>query len=74
MFRRVLCVKKTTKYERLKATGLMQSSYVEDVLMKTWQEAANIHITVADQVIQGIKDTGREVQVTRDYLITEKDF
>lgn len=36
IFNKILCVKKTTKYERLKATGLMQSKYVEDVLMKTW--------------------------------------
>jgi len=35
-FNRVLAVKKTTKFERIKATGLMQSKYVEDVLMKTW--------------------------------------
>jgi hypothetical protein len=36
MFQRVLCVKKTTKLERLKATGLMQSKYVENVLLSTW--------------------------------------
>lgn len=52
----------------------MQSSYVEDVLMKTWQEAANIHITVADQIIQAFKDSGRQVHVTRDYLLTDQDF
>ena len=74
MFNRVLCVKKTTKFERLKATGLLQSSYVENVLMKTWQEATNIHVTVADQLIQAIKDTGRQVQVARDYQLVDKDF
>ena len=52
----------------------MQSSYVENVLMKTWQEAANIHITVADQIIQSFRDSGRQVQVTRDYQLTDKDL
>jgi len=52
----------------------MQSSYVENVLIKTWQEAANIHITVSDQIIQSFKDSGRQVQVTRDYQLTDKDF
>ena len=36
IFNKVLCVKKTTKFERLKSTGFFQSSYVENKLMKTW--------------------------------------
>ena len=36
IWKKVLCVKKTTKFERLKSTGFIQSSYVENKLMKTW--------------------------------------
>lgn len=36
IFKKVLCVKKTTKFERLQATGLFKSPYVENVLKKTW--------------------------------------
>lgn len=36
IWKKVLCVKKTTKFERLKSTGFFQSSYVENKLMKTW--------------------------------------
>ena len=36
IFPRVLCVKKTTKYERLKATGVVTSKYVEDVMLNVW--------------------------------------
>ena len=74
MFNKILCVKKTTKFERLKSTGFFQSSYVEDKLMSTWEEAANVHITVADQVIQAFKDSGRQVEVKRDYLVEKSDF
>ena len=35
-FKTVLCVIKTTKFERLQQTGLFSSSYVENKLMKTW--------------------------------------
>jgi len=31
--------------------------------MKTWAEAANVHITVADKVIEAFKESGREVRV-----------
>ena len=74
MFNKILCVKKTTKFERLKSTGFFQSSYVEDKLISTWEEAANVHITVADQVIQAFKDSGRQVEVKRDYLVEKSDF
>lgn len=61
IWKKVLCVKKTTKFERLKSTGFFQSSYVENKLMKTWAEAANVHITVADKVIEAFKESGRDV-------------
>jgi hypothetical protein len=47
LFNKILCVKKTTKFERLKETGFFKSSYVEDKLLHTWAEAANVHLTVA---------------------------
>jgi hypothetical protein len=31
-------------------------------------------VTVADEVIEGMKATGREVNVARDYQLTDKDF
>ena len=67
IFNKVLCVKKTTKFERLRSTGFFQSSYVENKLMKTWEEAANIHITVADKVIEAFKESGRQVTIKQDY-------
>lgn len=36
VFKKVLAVKKTTKFERLKGTGLFASGYVENKLMSTW--------------------------------------
>jgi len=63
LWNKVLCVKKTTKFERLRSTGFFQSSYVENKLMNTWAEAANVHITVADKVIDAFKASGREVRV-----------
>ena len=36
LFSKILCVKKTTKFERLKSTGFFQSSYVQEKLMNTW--------------------------------------
>jgi len=67
LFQKILCVKKTTKFERLKSTGFFQSSYVENKLMKTWAEAANVHITVADKVIQAFKESGRQIKVKQCY-------
>jgi len=48
LFKRILLVKKTTKYERTKQSGKSLSPYVEKVLMKVWEEAANVHISIAD--------------------------
>lgn len=31
-------------------------------------------MTVADDVIEGMKSTGRDVKVARDYQLTDKDF
>ena len=36
LFNNILCVKKTTKFERLQSTGFFKSSYVENKLLKTW--------------------------------------
>jgi hypothetical protein len=59
-FKKILLVKKTTKFERMKQSGRIFSPYIENVLMKVWyifvktyfyflrEEAANIHISVAD--------------------------
>jgi len=35
-FERILLVKKTTKYERLKTSGQKMTPYMENVLMKAW--------------------------------------
>lgn len=36
LFKRILLVKKTTKYERMKVAGKKMSPYIENVLMKVW--------------------------------------
>ena len=36
MFKRILCVKKTTKFERMKMSNKKFSPYIENVLMKVW--------------------------------------
>ena len=38
------------------------------------EEAANIHITVADAIIEKVKSTGRDVRVKRDYQLIPEDF
>lgn len=59
VFNKILLVKKTTKFERMKSSGRVFSPYIENVLMKVWyafilnsylirEEAANVHISVAD--------------------------
>ena len=73
IFPRVLCVKKTTKYERLKATGVVSSPYVEEVMLDLWKEASNIHIEVAKQISENLQKSGREVKVIPDYLMTKED-
>jgi len=35
-FNKILLVKKTTKYERMKQSGRTFSPYIENVLMKVW--------------------------------------
>ena len=35
-FKRILLVKKTTKYERMKMDGKSLSPYIENVLMRVW--------------------------------------
>ena len=35
-FNKILLVKKTTKYERMKQSGKSFSPYIENVLMKVW--------------------------------------
>ena len=37
-------------------------------------EAANVHITVADKVIQAFQQSGRSVTVKQDYQLTEEDL
>jgi len=36
-------------------------------LLQTRAEAANVHITVADKVIEAFRSTGREINVKQDY-------
>lgn len=74
IFPRVLCVKKTTKYERLKSSGVFASKYVEDVMLQVWKEASDVHSIVANSVIEATKASGREVKVRADYLATKQDF
>ena len=69
----ILCVIKTTKFERLQQTGLFSSSYVENTLLKTWQEAANVHITVSKQIVDSFRDSGRIVKTKQCYQLTEDD-
>jgi NAD+ kinase len=38
------------------------------------EEAANIHITVADAIIEKVKSSGRDVRVKRDYQLIPEDF
>ena len=38
------------------------------------EEAANIHITVADAVIDKVRASGRDVRVKRDYQLVPEDF
>lgn len=38
------------------------------------EEAANIHITVADEVIDYVRKSGREVTVKRDWQLVPEDF
>jgi len=38
------------------------------------EEAANIHITVADAIIEKVKLSGRDVKVKRDYQLVAEDF
>lgn len=63
IFKKILCAKKTTKFERLKETGFFKNKYVEDKLMATWAEAANVHLTVADKVIESFEAAGSEIIV-----------
>lgn len=35
-FNKILLVKKTTKYERMKQSGRQFTPYIENVLMKVW--------------------------------------
>lgn len=35
-FKNILAVRKTTKYERLRSTSMMDSDYVNDNLLKLW--------------------------------------
>jgi len=37
--------------------------------MKTWAEAANVHITVADKIIEAFRRSGREVKIKQDYQL-----
>ena len=37
-------------------------------------EAANVHITVADQVIEAFRQSGRTVNVKQDYQLEEEDL
>ena len=36
LFNKILLVKKTTKFERMKSSGRAFSPYIENVLMKVW--------------------------------------
>lgn len=38
------------------------------------KEATNIHTTVADQVIESMKASGRQVNVQRDYKLQPSDL
>jgi len=67
-------VRKTTKFERLRATGLVQSQYVSKNLISTWKEATQVHKEIANNVINEMEEKGREVRVQRDYLLKEEDF
>lgn len=51
-FNKLLLVKKTTKFERMKSSGKSFTPYIENVLMKVWEEAANVHISVADFALE----------------------
>ena len=42
--------------------------------MSCREEAANIHITVADAIIDKVKSSGRDVRVKRDYQLVPEDF
>ena len=37
------------------------------------QEAANVHITVAQQIVKSFQESGRNVKVKRCYQLTEED-
>lgn len=37
-------------------------------------EAANVHITVADKVIQAFKESGRQIKVKQCYQLTDEDL
>ena len=38
------------------------------------EEAANMHIQVADKVIDAFRSSGRDVKIKQDYQLTDEDF
>jgi NAD kinase len=38
------------------------------------KEATSIHVTIADAVIEKMKESGRDIRVARDYLLKPSDL
>jgi len=41
--------------------------------MKTWEEAANVHITVANKVVDAFRKSGRNVKIKRCFEVKKED-
>ena len=54
----------------------MVSAYNSNLIINNFYraEAANVHLTVADKVIESFEAAGSEIKVKQCYLLEEEDF